>query len=282
MGSRRQVLAALAVAATALALGAGSTSAAKKDRIRTGFLFKVTALGFEQGLSGKVILEERASQGREKIEVTVDSQALDPGVELDVYAVNPTNQKDPVFAGTLTLAPRPGRGNRTRGVLELKNYDGGVLPPELSPVLDVARVFVTPHGEAETLLLDTQQGNGGGGDGKNEIELTPTELGVQKQVTGRAETETSGARQRFKVEAESRKLKAGNFLVVRFSVAGGGQSLVAGSFPLTQAGPGRVKGEIEFDSQEATLPPGAAPVSNITGVTVSRIGDDAVLLTGVF
>jgi len=281
MKTRREVLAALGTVALGVVLEPTAQAAKKKGPERKAALFRVTALGFEDGLSGRAVLEAWVKQGRERVTVQIDSAQAPAGSQYDVYAVNPTNSAEPVFLGTVTLEPKKG-GKRVRGVLERRNYDGDTLPDGVAPVLDVNRVFVTLPGEPVALVLDTDHSGGGGGGGnEEELVLTPTAAGENKEITGTAAREVIGQRQRLRVQVESTKLKAGNFLVFRFNTQGG-QNLIGGAFPLTSAGAKRVRGQIAFDTEDGPLPPGANPVTAITAVTVSQLSDGKVLLTGVF
>ena len=296
----RQVFIITCATAVAALAGGAPAQAKNSDRFRKELRLVPTPAGQQLSLKGKARLEARADQGRERINVEVESsQPSALGTKMDAYAFNGGN---PVFLGTLTLQRRK---NGVEAQLELKNWEGQPLPPAASPVASVTEIRVVTFGadvNTGTVLLSSTTTPGGGGTGgggtggggtggggtgggggstqpmEKRVNLTST--GVLGGVKGHAEIETrNDGRQKFKVEVESTSLPNGTVVTVEFTHAtnAGGPF----TFPLTLNGGSRVEGEVEFDSKEGpALPNGANPVNGITSVKVRHNGQ--IILAGSF
>jgi hypothetical protein len=289
---RIPVLAGLAVALVTLGAVPASVQARQNSRFRREFSLVATDAGRALGLKGKARLEVRSDRGREKVNIEAESRRLEAGDQVDAYAVNPGVSPDPVLLGTLTL--QQARAGKVRAELELKNYDGGVLPAGLTPVQGITEFFVTESGNIANVLLrstrrSTGGGNGGGGGGdtqplRRRINLVATAQGAAVDASGKAETETrDDGRQKFSVEVESDELPAGTVVEISFThSANGAGALSAGTMTLV-ALDNHVEGEVEFKSHEGTpLPTGADPVNGITSVTIVRQDTGETILSGAF
>lgn len=290
--SRRPILVlVLSLIAGAALLPLEASARRGGGRARTQFPLTPTAAAAGLALKGKARIEVRPDRGREKVTVEVESRAAAEGARLDAYAINPANQPDPVFLGTLVLRPNPRRPGEVEDQIELKNWEGAPLPVSLSPVASITEFRVTPAGDPGTILLQGrtpgQAGGGGGGNGgpgpgtgdelRRRVTFTPTAAGAAVRARGYTEIRArfDRGREEFKVQVESAGLADGTVLEVRFSHSANGGPFSAGTV-VVQAG----RAELETQSHEPPfLPEGASPVSGITSVTVVDQQSGEVLLT---
>ena len=283
--TRRRALKTIAGGLGAVCLASAFPRGAEAaKRVKRSFTLLPTQDGLEARFRGKVKTEARPDVNQERIWVRVEA-TLEPGTQVDVYAVNPINSPDPVLLGTITLLAH--KKNRSRGELELKNFDGGTPPPAgVSPVPSISDFLVKPH-NSQTIVLQTDflppgGGGGGGGGGGKEIILVPTAHGAATGTSGAALTARSDDKQRFRVEVESTGLPANSIIEIRFSHLDHGSNLFAGQFLLLRRS-NRVEVKVEWDSLDGPAPPGQSlPVDEITSVTVIRVSNGEVLLTGAF
>ncbi len=134
-------------------------------------------------------------------------------------------------------------------------------------------------------------GSGGNGGGRGraqrvrrDFRLFATAAGRAAVTSGKARIESRPDRDREKlaVEVESRGLAAGT--VVRVTVlnpAAGTVEFTAGELTLAPAPgrPGQVRAELELQSENAALPAGLSPVTEINEIHVSRAETGEVLLS---
>lgn len=285
--SRRRVLKVLLGGIGAAALTRGADAA---NRVRSAFVLFPTSAALNMKLSGVARTEVRENSGRELITVQVESRSLAAGTQLDVLAVNPSNDSsEAVLVGTLTLSDHPRKRNTRVGTLEVKNYNGGTLPEGLSVVSKIAEFRITAHNEPATVLMSSNTagnpggGNGGGSGGnRRQIILTQTSAGFATGTTGTATTSMGDGRERFTFEVQSTGLPKNSVVELRFDHATNGDNYFAGLFLLLPNGSTR-RVKVEWDSVAGPFPPaGSTPVSQLTRVRIIRQSTGEVLLEGSF
>lgn len=136
---------------------------------------------------------------------------------------------------------------------------------------------------------DSGSGGNGGGRGRaqrvrRDFRLFATAAGAATMTRGKARIESrpDRDRQKFEVEVESRGLAAGTVLrVTVLNPAAGTVEFTAGELTLAPVPrrPGQVRAELELESENAALPAGLTPVTEITEIHVSRADTGDLLLS---